>query len=125
MTQDAKCVAIFVDFCKAFDSVSWIQITAILYAYGVPAELVLAIVSIYNGAKAGLRDVDDQVSDESSFSLSVGVLQGDTLAPYIFIIVMDFVLLWKDHVKNIDLYKTLPRISTRLQQRRMVFAGHC
>jgi hypothetical protein len=74
MTQDAKCVAIFVDFCKAFDSVSWIQITAILYAYGVPAELVLAIMSIYNGAKAGLRDVDDQVSDESSFSLSVGVL---------------------------------------------------
>ena len=49
-------------------------------------------MSIYNGAKAGLRDVDDQVSDESSFSLSVGVLQGDTLAPYIFIIVMDFVL---------------------------------
>jgi hypothetical protein len=90
MTQDAKCVAIFVDFCKAFDSVSWIQITAILYAYGVPAELVLAIMSIYNGAKAGLRGVDDQVSDESSFSLSVGVLQGDTLAPYIFIKVMEF-----------------------------------
>ena len=32
---------------------------------------------------------------------------------------------WKDHVKNIDLYKTLPRVSTRLQQRRMIFAGHC
>ena len=61
MTQAAKCVAIFVDFCKAFDSISWIQITAILYAYGVPAELVQAIMSIYNGAKAGLRDVDDQV----------------------------------------------------------------
>ncbi len=32
---------------------------------------------------------------------------------------------WKDHVKNIDLYQTLPRISTRLQQRRLTFAGHC
>ena len=92
MTQGAKCVAIFVDFCKAFDSVSWSQIEAILYAYGVPAELVLAIMSIYTGAKAGLRDMEGQVGEDSSFNLSVGVLQGDTLAPYLFIIVLDFVL---------------------------------
>ena len=36
MTKDAKLVAIFVDFCKSFDSVSWVQIEAILYAYQVP-----------------------------------------------------------------------------------------
>ena len=92
MTKDAKLVAIFVDFCKAFDSVNWVQIEAILYAYQVPEELVQAIMSIYNGAKAGLRDSEGQVYDENTFNLSVGVLQGDTLAPYIFIIVMDFVL---------------------------------
>ena len=65
MTQGAKCVAIFVDFCKAFDSVSWSQIEAILYAYGVPAELVLAIMFIYKGAKAGLRDMEGQVGEDS------------------------------------------------------------
>ena len=92
MTKDAKLVAIFVDFCKAFDSVSWVQIEAILYAYQVPYQLVQAIMSIYNGAKAGLRDSDGQLQDENTFNLSVGVLQGDTLAPYLFIIVMDFVL---------------------------------
>jgi hypothetical protein len=92
MTKDAKVVAIFVDFCKAFDSISWIQIEAILYAYQVPVELVQAVMSIYHGAKAGLRDSEGQVSDDTTFNLSVGVLQGDTLAPYLFVIVMDFVL---------------------------------
>ena len=92
MTKNAKCVAVFVDFCKAFDSVSWSQIEAILYAYQVPVELVQAIMSIYNGAKAGLFDAEGQLFDENTFNLSVGVLQGDTLAPYLFVIVMDFVL---------------------------------
>jgi hypothetical protein len=55
-------------------------------------ELVQAVMSIYNGAKAGLRDADDQFNDDATFNLSVGVLQGDTLAPYLFVIVMDFVM---------------------------------
>jgi hypothetical protein len=92
MTKNAKCVAIFVDFCKAFDSVSWSEIEAILYAYQVPTELVQAIMSIYHGAKAGLYDSEGQLFDENTFNLGIGVLQGDTLAPYLFVIVMDFVL---------------------------------
>ena len=85
MTKNAKLVAIFVDFCKAFDSVTWTQIEAILYAYQVPEELLQAIMSIYEGAKAGLRDPEGQLNDQNTFNLSVGVLQGDTLAPYLFI----------------------------------------
>jgi hypothetical protein len=92
MTKNAKCVAIFVDFCKAFDSVSWSEIEAILYAYQVPTELVQAIMSIYHGAKAGLYDSEGQLFDKNTFNLSIGVLQGDTLAPYLFVIVMDFIL---------------------------------
>ena len=30
-----------------------------------------------------------------------------------------------DHVKNIDLYGKLPRVSVRLRERRLTFAGHC
>jgi hypothetical protein len=92
MTKDAKCVAVFIDFCKAFDSVDWCQIETILYAYQVPKDLVEAIMSIYHGAKAGLCNPDATILDENTFLLSIGVLQGDTLAPYLFIIVMDFVL---------------------------------
>ena len=32
---------------------------------------------------------------------------------------------WRDHVKNTDLYGNLPRISSRLRERRLVFAAHC
>ena len=92
MTRDAKVVAIFVDFCKAFDSVSWVQMEAILIAYQVPLELVAAIMSMYCGAQAGIQNEDGEVVDENRIDLSVGVLQGDTLAPYLFVIVMDFVL---------------------------------
>ena len=32
---------------------------------------------------------------------------------------------WQDHVKNVDLYGSLPKVSNRLRQRRLAFAGHC
>ena len=32
---------------------------------------------------------------------------------------------WQDHVKNVDLYGSLPKVSSRLRQRRLAFAGHC
>ena len=92
MTKDAKLVAVFVDFCKAFDSVSWDQMEAILYAYQVPKELVLAIMSVYRGAQAVILDDNGDFSEDSKIDLNVGVLQGDTLAPFLFILVMDFVL---------------------------------
>jgi hypothetical protein len=91
-SQDEKCVAIFVDFSKAFDSISWDQMEAILYAYDIPKELVQAIMSLYRGAKAGVKCDNVPFNLEETFDLSVGVLQGDTLAPYLFVIVIDFIL---------------------------------
>ena len=92
MAQDERLVAVFVDFCKAFDSVSWDQMEAILYAYQVPRELVLAVMSVYRGAQAVILDECGEVTEEARIDLSVGVLQGDTLAPFLFILVIDFVL---------------------------------
>ena len=63
-----------------------------LHAYQVPEELVNAIMSMYHGAKAGVRSESGSVADEDAFDLSVGVLQGDTLAPYLFVIVIDFIM---------------------------------
>ena len=51
--------------------------------------LVNAIMALYNGASAEVV-TSDGTSDE--IKLSVGVLQGDTLAPYLFDIVIDIVL---------------------------------
>ena len=34
-------------------------------------------------------------------------------------------ILWKDKVSNITLYGSLPRLSNKLQSRRLKMAGHC
>jgi hypothetical protein len=88
-SSTAKLVSIFIDFSKAFDSIDWNYIENILLSYGVPNELVEAIMSIYYGAKAAVK-ANGNISD--SFDLGVGVLQGDTLAPYLFVIVLDWVM---------------------------------
>jgi hypothetical protein len=85
-----KLVAIFIDFSKAFDSVNWEWSRAILLHYNVPVSLVNSIMSLYYGAKAKVRYDTDKFTD--FIELCIGVLQGDTLAPYLFVIVMDYVL---------------------------------
>ena len=32
---------------------------------------------------------------------------------------------WEDHVKNVDLYGDLPRVTDKIRGRRMRLAGHC
>ena len=53
----------------------------ILLAYGIPKETVAAITILYRNTKVKVRSPD-----------VAGVLQGDTLAPYLFIIWLDYVL---------------------------------
>jgi Reverse transcriptase (RNA-dependent DNA polymerase) len=50
---------------------------------------VTAIMCLYYGSRARVRTHDGTTD---AFYLSKGVLQGDTLAPYLFIIVMDYIL---------------------------------
>ena len=88
--KDKKLVTVFVDFSKAFDSVDWNYIEGILIAYDVPKEIVDAIrMSVYYGAQAAVK-VNGDISN--FFELGVGVLQGDTLAPFLFVIVLDWVM---------------------------------
>ena len=61
----------------------------ILLAYGIPKETVAAITILYRNAKAKVRSPD---GDTDYFDIVAGVLQGDTLAPYLFIICLDYVL---------------------------------
>ena len=61
----------------------------ILLAYGLPEETVAAIMILYRNTKVKVRSPD---GGTDYFDIVAGVLQGDTLAPYLFIICLDYVL---------------------------------
>ena len=61
----------------------------ILLAYGLPKETVAAIMVLYRNTKVKVRSPN---GDTEYFDIVAGVLQGDTLAPYLFIICLDYVL---------------------------------
>ena len=62
---------------------------AILIAYGIPPKIVTALKSLYHNTQAIVRTTDGETS---FFDITTGVLQGDTAAPYLFIIVLDYAL---------------------------------
>ena len=80
---------IFVDFTKAFDCIHRGKMEQILLAYGIPIETVAAITILYRNTKVKVRSPD---GDTKYFDIVAGVQQGDTLAPYLFIICLDYVL---------------------------------
>ena len=55
----------------------------ILLAYGLPKETVAAITILYRNTKVKVRSSD---GDTEYFDIVTGVLQGNMLAPYLFII---------------------------------------
>ena len=80
---------LFVDFSKAFDSIHRGKMEQILPANGLLKETVAAIMMLYKNTKVEVRSTDGD-TDSDIFE---GVLQGDTLAAYLFIIWLDYVLL--------------------------------
>ena len=79
----------FVDFTKAFDTIHRERMEQILLAYGPPEETVAAIMMLYRNTKVKVRSPD---ADTDYFEIVAGVLQGNTLVPYLFIICLDYVL---------------------------------
>ena len=61
----------------------------ILLAYGLPKETIAAITILYRNTKVKVCSPD---GDTEYFDIVAGVLQGDTVAPYIFIICLDYVV---------------------------------
>ncbi|XP_072046557.1 uncharacterized protein [Amphiura filiformis] len=79
----------FIDFKKAFDTIHRGKMLKILHAYGIPELIVEAIGKMYQNTKAKVISPDGETD---LFEILAGVLQGDTLAPYLFVIVLDFAL---------------------------------
>ena len=65
------------------------QMEQILLTYSLPKETVEAIMMLYKNTKVKVRSPD---GDTDYFGIVAGVLQGDTLTPYWFIICLDYVL---------------------------------
>ena len=87
--KNLQTTLLFVDFTKAFDSIHRGKMEQILLAHGLPKETVPAITILYRNTKVKVRSPD---GDTEYFDIVAGVLQGDTLAPYLFIICLDYVL---------------------------------
>ena len=75
-------------FTKAFDSIQRGKMEQILLTYGLPKETVTAIMMLYRNTKVKVRSLD---GNTDYFNIVATVLQGDTLAPYLFIICLDYV----------------------------------
>ena len=80
---------LFVNFTMAFESICRGKMEQILLAYGIPKETVAAITILYRNTKMKVRSPN---GDTKYFYIVAWVLKGDTLAPYLFIICLDYVL---------------------------------
>ena len=80
---------VFFFYHKAFDSIHRGNMEQILLTYGIPKETVAAITILYRNTKVKVRSPD---GDTEYVDIVAGVLQGDTLAPYLFIICLVYVL---------------------------------
>ena len=61
----------------------------ILRVYGIPDVIVNLIERMYTGTTAKVITADGLTE---IFKIPTGVIQGDTLAPYLFIIVTDYIM---------------------------------
>ena len=105
-------VLVFIDFKKAFDSINHETMYKILHAYGSPPRMLEAIKLYYHNLQAKVVSPD---GDIKMFKILAGVMQGDTLAPFLFVIVLDYALSKAIIGKEEELGLTLrPRRSRRI-----------
>ena len=87
--KNLQATIVFVDFTNPFDYFHRRKTEQILLAYGIPKETIAAIMIPYRNIKVKVCSPD---GDTDYLDIVAGVLQGDTLAPYLFIICLDYVL---------------------------------
>ena len=110
--RNLSAVITFIDFQKAFDTIHRGKLMNILRAYGVPEKMVQTIEANHSQTRAKVQTCD---GDTNVFEILAGVLQGDTLAPFLFIIAMDHALRLAISGREEELGLTLvPRKSRRV-----------
>ena len=114
-------VLLFVNFAKAFDSIHREKMREILLAYKIPHEIVGAVMILYKNSSALVRSPD---GDTDLFDVKAGVLQGDTLAPYIFIICLAYILRTAIDLINKHVLTLKSRLSKRLSSNLITDADY-
>ena len=105
--KNLEAAILFVDFTKSFVSIHREKMEEIVLAYGLPKETLAAIVMLNRNTKVKVCSPD---GDTDNFDIVAGVLQGDTLAPYLFIICLAYVLRTSiDKIKENDFKLTKER----------------
>ena len=87
--KNLEATLLYVVITKAFDSIHRGKMEQILLANGIPKETVAAIMMLYWIRKVKVCSPD---GDTDYFDIVAGVLQGDTLGPYLFTVCLDYVL---------------------------------
>ena len=85
-SKNQQSTILFVGFSKTFDPIHRGKMGEILLAYGLPKETVAAIMMLYRNTEVKVRSPD---GDSDYFDIVAGVLQGDTLPPYLFTICIE------------------------------------
>ena len=80
---------IIVDYNEAFASIDRRAISIVLSKYGVSELLVANAMQFYIGTSAVVATAH---RNTEKFSVTSGVLQGVTLAPFLFITLLDYIL---------------------------------
>ena len=89
-TRDKRGILVaFIDFAKAFLSVSYHAIRSAVDAFHVGPALTRTIMSLYTDLQGIVRT---PYGNTQPFPITTGILQGDFLAPYLFVLVIDRVL---------------------------------
>ena len=87
--KNLQTTPLFVHFSKAFYSIHRGKMKQILLANGLPKETVAAIMMLYENMKVKVHSTN---GDSDFFDIVAGDQQGNALAPYQFIICLDYVL---------------------------------
>ena len=80
---------VIIDFRKAFDSLRRECIPPLLTACCVPLAMICGIMALYTDTTAIVLTSDGYTDP---FHASKGILQGDTLAPFLFVLAVDWMM---------------------------------
>ena len=83
--QKKPLISVFVDFKKAFDSVSFKELYRVLELQGCPAKILNLVKKLYDGAKVNIECTGGEETAQSK-----GVRQGCSLSPLLFSLALAF-----------------------------------
>ena len=98
-------LATFEDFSKAFDSFDRKALFEILSHYGIPCKITDAITAMYTNSSSRVR-LGNHLS--KAFYITTGVLQGDVLVQFLFIILVDYILRQTDESHGLKTHAENP-----------------